>query len=152
MDSEINSELMRIRLPLYVEIPKKTKKNERFYLNQNKFRNCHHFTMNKAKHLYKGIIASKSLPERTLEGKLVFTYILYPKSKRRMDLTNSLSAIQKFADDALVELGVIPDDDYKTVAKVEYEFGGIDKEDPRAELLVRPYNKQEVKQSNCHVE
>lgn len=141
MDSDTNLELLKIRLPLYVEIVKKTKKNERFYLNQNKFRNCHHFTMNKAKHLYKDIVASERLPESTLEGKLTFTYTLYPKSKRRMDLTNSLSAIQKFADDALVELGVIPDDDYKTVARVEYEFGGIDKEDPRAELVIRPYEK-----------
>lgn len=141
MDSETNSELMKIRLPLYVEIPKKTKKNERFYLNQNKFRNCHHFTMNKAKQLYKNIIASKFLPDEPLEGQLVFTYTLYPKSKRRMDLTNSLSAIQKFADDALVDLGVIPDDDYKTVSKVVYEFGCIDKEDPRAELIVTPFKE-----------
>ncbi len=56
---------------------------------------------------------------------LWFVYTLYPGSKRRMDLANVLSAVQKFTDDALVDMGVLVDDDYKHVRAVDYRFGAV---------------------------
>ena len=126
-----------ITLPLYVELPRKTIKNKRIYLNQNVFRNLHHRSMNDAKHIYKEIVAEATRNLSPLpKGKLRFTYTLYPKSKRRMDLSNSLSAIQKFTDDALVELGFIEDDDYTIVSEVIYRFGEVDKDNPRCILRI----------------
>jgi Holliday junction resolvase RusA-like endonuclease len=129
--------LLKIDLPLFIELPRKTKKNKRIYLNQNIFRNLHHRSINEAKHKYKDIVeilVKNHLPMP--EGKLLFTYTLFPKSKRRMDLSNSLSAIQKFTDDALSELGIIEDDDYTVVAEVNYRFGCVDPINPRCELVI----------------
>jgi hypothetical protein len=65
-----------------------------------------------------------------------FTYTVYPGNNRAFDLGNVLPIIQKFTDDALIELGVITDDNFKVVRQVNYNFGQVDKGQPRAELLI----------------
>lgn len=66
----------------------------------------------------------------------VFIYTIYPNSNRKFDLGNVCSIIQKFTDDALIELGIITDDSYKIIPNINYRFGGVDKENPRAELEI----------------
>jgi hypothetical protein len=66
-----------------------------------------------------------------------FTYVAYPSSNRKFDLANVLSVVQKFTDDALIELGIIPDDCYKVIPEITYKFGGVDKVNPRAELVIK---------------
>jgi hypothetical protein len=50
-----------------------------------------------------------------------------------------LPIIQKFTDDALIELGVIPDDNFKVVRQINYNFGQVDKGNARAELLIEQW-------------
>ncbi len=133
--------LLKLSLPLYVELPRKTKANVKFYLNLNKFRNSHHSIMNNAKKAYKEVVLELlrawSVDKlRVRNTKVRLTYTLYPKTKRRMDLANILPAVQKFTDDALVELGVLEDDDYQIISHIDYRFGKIDKLNPRAELVM----------------
>ena len=138
---------MKLILPLSVTMPRKTKDDKVFAMNLNNFRNAHHFVMNKAKILWKEIV--KDALEKRHVGDTDyrtyydmpnepyrFVYTVFPSSGRKFDLGNVLPAIQKFTDDALVELEEISDDSWKVIKAIDYRFGGIDKENPRAELEI----------------
>lgn len=135
---------MKIILPFTVTIPRKKKEDKVFALNLNNFRNAHHFVMNQAKILWKDVVTisvaqsghySRGIVE-LVDAPFTFTYTAYPASNRKFDLGNVLPAVQKFTDDALIEIGIIPDDSYKVIPAIEYRFGGIDKENPRIELVI----------------
>ena len=66
-------------------------------------------------------------------------YTLYRGDKRRCDLSNVCSIVDKYFSDVLVKEGVIEDDDYKHIPKVTYLFGGIDKENPRCEVQIEKH-------------
>ena len=136
---------MRISLPLTVTIPRKTKDDMKIPLNLNRYRNLHHMTNNQMKVIYKGIVwAEVRKSEQTIgEPPFRFHYTVYPQNKREFDLGNVLPIVQKFTDDALIELGLISDDNYKIVQDVSYSFGGIDKENPRAELIISEFRPDE---------
>ena len=141
MRAEVEGRRMKISLPLTVTLPRKTKDDRVFILNLNNYRNTHHMTLNPAKLAYKGIVGEvlEALPadQKDLgKGPFQFTYTIYPGSARAFDLGNVCSIVQKFTDDALTEYGIINDDNYKIVRRVCYEFGGIDKVNPRAELEI----------------
>lgn len=129
---------MKLILPLTVTIPRKTKEDKVFHLNLNIYRNTHHMTLNKAKELYKDIVrtsCNKALSFRP-EPPYHFIYTVFPANARKFDLANVLPIIQKFADDALIELGIISDDSWKVIQAIDYRIGGIDKENPRCELEI----------------
>jgi len=52
------------------------------------------------------------------------------------DLGNVLSIVQKFTEDAMVEFGIIEDDNYKIIGRVVHDFGEVDKFKPRVELRI----------------
>lgn len=108
-----------------------------FRLNLNAYRNEHYQTLNKAKIVYKELMTPqiKALP--TFD-KLFLHFVLYPGSSREMDLANVASVTEKFFCDALVELGKIPDDNYKYVIGSCITFGDIDRIAPRMEILFNP--------------
>lgn len=64
-------------------------------------------------------------------------YTLYPKTKRKCDVANVLSVVDKYFSDALVEFGRIEDDNYDFIPKVVYEMGEVDKEWPRATITIK---------------
>lgn len=125
--------LYRVDSPLVV--PQSKKKN--FSLNLNIYRNAHYQTLNKVKVVYKEYMKEQILllPEFV---KVEIAYKLYAPSKRRMDLDNVIPVHQKFFQDALVELGKIPDDDYTHIVKSIQAFGRIDRENPRVEIIIKP--------------
>lgn len=130
---------MFLTLPLSVVIPRKTKADKNFILNLNVYRNTHHMTLNQAKVAYKEKVkfAVETCRNPVLgEGPYKFLYTVYPGSKRAFDLGNVLPIIQKFTDDALIELGIITDDNYKIVREIDYRIATEDKENPRVELLI----------------
>jgi hypothetical protein len=124
-------------LPLSIVIPRKTKEDKVFILNLKRYRNTHHMTLNQAKANYKEAVeaAAKELGELG-PPPYKFVYTVYPSSSRAFDLANVLPIIQKFTDDALIELGVISEDNYKIIRSIAYEFGAVDKDNPRAELEI----------------
>lgn len=129
---------MKIILPLEVVIPRKTKDDKRVALNLNIYRNLHHMTLNQAKIAMKDCVrvALPIMPANVEPPPYRFTYTIFPKTGRALDLGNVGSIVQKFTDDALVELGIIKDDNHKIVSEVMYKFGGVDKDNPRAELQI----------------
>jgi hypothetical protein len=95
-------------------------------------------TLNQAKVQYKDAVEAAA---RDSLGKMPappyrFNYVVYPGSNRAFDLANVLPVIQKFTDDALIELKLIPDDNHKVVSSIRYDIGAVDKEYPRAELTI----------------
>lgn len=136
---------MKISLPLTVTVPRKTKAGKKYSLNLNSYRNWYSHESNALKVLYKGIVAEAL---KTSEGEMgkppyLFQYTIFAPTRRLFDLGNVGSIVQKFTDDALMELGLLEDDNYAFVRKVEYCFGGIDKENPRAELLITEFRPDE---------
>lgn len=137
--AKIDGEMMKIILPLSITIPSKTKQDKNFTLNLNIYRNSHHFTLNSAKVAWKDIVAAsllKTQKDFTTGNLLSFTYTIYPSSNRKFDISNVCSVIDKFTCDALQEFGIIPDDSYKIIPQVVYEFGSVDKANPRCELNI----------------
>lgn len=134
-----------IELPLRVRTGK-TEGSKYFILNLNNYRGEHHMVLSKAKHNYhlvvKEILQSMGWPKkRFLVGTKPpyrATWTLYKPTKTRMDLENPLPIISKFAMDALVTLGVLPDDNDEVIAEVVYRPGGKDKNNPRAVLEITP--------------
>lgn len=120
-----------LHLPL--SIPVSQKKN--FSLNLNVYRNENFHTLNKAKevfHKYIGQILDGIPPMK----RVMLIYTLFFGSKRRVDISNICSIVDKFFCDTLTEKLIIPDDSYDVVQEVIYRFGGIDKENPRVEALI----------------
>lgn len=132
---------MRISLPLTVTVPRKTKPGKKYSMNLNSYRNWYHHENNALKVLYKGFVeeAVKEAAGEMGEPPYVFRYTFFAPSRRLFDLGNVGAIVQKFTDDALMELGLLEDDNYTFVRKVEYCFGGIDKENPRAELEIKKF-------------
>lgn len=125
---------MRINSPLWTQ----QSKVKKFYLNLNVYRNAHFHTLNKAKIEYKKLVKNQILLLPKMD-KIQVSYWLYPKTKRRTDLGNIISIHQKFFEDALVELGIIPDDSYDHIIRSAMAFGKIDKVNPRVEILIEEY-------------
>ena len=124
--------IIKINLPLTVH----TSKNKKFILNLNNYRNAYFRVLSIAKKNYTQELLPDlaDLPKFTEPVTLTYTY--YAKTKRRIDISNPCSIIDKFACDALVKAGILKDDSYEHVNQVTYKFGGFDKEDPRCELTV----------------
>tara|TARA_R110000824_G_scaffold203726_10_gene388366 strand:+ start:509 stop:892 length:384 start_codon:yes stop_codon:yes gene_type:complete len=123
---------MKIDLPLEVYYSK----NKKFILNLNNYRNAHYRILSSAKKIYaENLVDRISHPK--YEEPVVLTYTYYAKSRRRLDVSNPCSIIDKFTCDALVKAGVLEDDSSKQIKKVIYKYGGIDKNNPRCELVIK---------------
>lgn len=125
-------------LPLFIEMGKKKKK--RYHFNLNNYRNWCYQVSNLLKKEYKERVAEELLflNKKNLklnEVDLVFT--LYRGDNRKCDRSNILSIHEKFFCDALVELGVLPDDNNKHIHSSIYQSGSIDRLNPRVEIAVK---------------
>jgi hypothetical protein len=71
-------------------------------------------------------------------------YTVYPPNKRLFDIGNVCCIHQKFFEDALVELGKLPDDNYNYIPLTIYRFGGIDAANPRVDVEIVNFDKEGV--------
>jgi hypothetical protein len=123
---------VKIDLPLEVYYTK----NKKFILNLNNYRNAHYRILSNAKKIYADNLVDR-ISHPKYEEPVVLTYTYYAKSKRRLDVSNPCSIIDKFTCDALVKAEVLEDDSSKQIKQVIYKYGGIDKENPRCELVIK---------------
>ena len=123
---------MKIILPLEVYYSK----NKKFILNLNNYRNAHYRILSNSKKIYTNNLMPELKELSRFTEPVTLTYTYYAKTKRRIDISNPCSIIDKFTCDALVKAGILKDDSFKQVNKVVYKFGGLDKENPRCELLI----------------
>jgi len=106
-----------------------------FSLNLNHFRNAHYQILNQAKKNFKELIRPQ-LHKLPILGKITIHYTIYYKDKRKFDLDNIVSVIAKFTQDALVENGIIEEDNYTIVIGSSNSFGGISKDNPRCQITI----------------
>ena len=123
---------VRFSVPLYLTTGKRKPKNN--WLNMNNFRNWQFHLSNDLKILFNKAITIPELDAPLAACKITFVFY-YPTHQRR-DLDNSLSVIAKFTQDSLVAAKVILDDDYKIVRQITGKYGGLDKTNPRCEVIV----------------
>ena len=129
----MRNEIIKFNLPLRVRVSK----TKDFILNLNVFRNTHYRVLSMAKRRYSDIVADAAPHiDYTIE-RCELKVILFPKTRRRADLSNACSVVDKFAMDTLQDIGYFNDDDYHTIPKVTYEFGYVDKENPRFEIEIK---------------
>ena len=116
-----------------LRVPKS--KNKDFILNLNNYRNAHYQTLNKAKVEYKNMVEDQvtGLP---VMKRIQLNYQLFPKTARKTDIGNVIAIHKKFFEDALVEFGKLPDDNYEHVLGSSETFGEIDKINPRVEISI----------------
>ncbi len=132
---------MRISLPLVVIMPRKKKADKRFFLNLNVYRTSPFRTIAAAKVIYATLVLGALNDaidyEKFGSDRVRLIYTLFPASKRRVDIANPLSIVDKFAADCLVGYGIIDDDSANIVSEVIFRFGHLDSKNPRAELLIQ---------------
>lgn len=106
-----------------------------FPLNLNIYRNAHHYKLNLAKQNYSKLMSYEVNKLPKFET-LTLKYILYLSSKRKVDLMNICSVVDKFFCDVLQKEGIIEDDNCYVLSETTYSFGGIDKKNPRVEIFL----------------
>lgn len=119
-----------ITLPTQVWISK----NKKFILNLNNYRNTHFQVLNKAKKEFKELLIE--LRNLRIDGPFSLRYTLYRGTKRKCDISNILSVVDKFFCDALQEYGCIEDDDMNTIFGIEFVYGGYEKDKERVEVEI----------------
>lgn len=124
--------LFIVKSPLSVPVSKK----KSLSLNLNVYRNAYYQTLNKAKRVYETTLYEQLRELPFLAHIDSITYTLYPKTSRRCDVSNICSIVDKFFSDTLVKYGYIEDDDYKHISSIIYQYGCIDKEEPRVEIAI----------------
>lgn len=122
--------------PVFINIPRKTKKDKKVNLNQNTFHTLHYHDYAKAKQLfYEQIYPQiKDMWEIDDAISLIFTY--YHGRKVLGDLSNHCVIVDKFFSDCLVQAWIIPSDDYTVIKEVMYSYGGYDKDKDRVEVSI----------------
>lgn len=127
-----------ITVPLSVPVSKR----KFFPLNLNIYRNAHYQTLNKAKTVFTDNVITR-LRKIPVQKKIALTYTIFFPNNRKADISNIGSIVDKFFSDALVDAGIIPDDNYTYLPHVQFFFGGIDRIDPRVEVTITPIDFEE---------
>lgn len=119
-------------------------KNKMLSLSLNVFRTAHYQTLNKGKKEIKAIIKDKyGYGIKQYKAPVMLVYEIFFPDNRDADLGNFGCGVGKFTEDALVELNYLEDDNRKIVKEIRYRDGGIDRQNPRAELSVIELEKWE---------
>lgn len=127
--------VIRLVVPLYVTLGVRAPK--KWYLNLNNYRNTHFQVLNKTKVEY-GKIVKDTLSKMGIAhlNRCAIFYELYLPTQRRTDVSNVCSIVDKYFSDVLVDLEILPDDDYTHLPTVMYNFGGVDKDNPRIDVYM----------------
>jgi len=122
-----------IESPLTISINSK----RQFILNLNNYRNAYFRTLNSAKVNYKAFMKDRILDQIPIPlEKIAIQYKVFKGDRRRFDVGNVASIHQKYFEDAIVELGRLPDDRHENLPLSFFSFGGISTDRPRVEITI----------------
>jgi len=122
-----------IHSPLYLE---KNLKGDRWYLNQNNYRNTHYQSLNNLKKKYKKLIEPQVI-ELPWLNRVSITLRIYARDKRLFDIDNIAAVHCKFFLDSLVEAKKLEDDNYLFVPETHTYFDSIDSGNPRVDIIIK---------------
>tara|TARA_R110002167_G_scaffold271300_4_gene477881 strand:- start:15352 stop:15759 length:408 start_codon:yes stop_codon:yes gene_type:complete len=123
---------LKFILPCYI---KQGKKN--VSINLNWYRNTHYQTSNNIKRKFKEHIAPQFDKLEPIKTQVSIHFTYYAARNNSPDLDNFTSVSKKFFQDAMVELGLIADDNVHYIVATSESYGGLDRENPRVEALVK---------------
>ena len=126
----MKNEIIKLSLPLLIT----NRSNKRKWLTLNNYRNWHYQVSNDIKRRFKSELFDQL--DFRIEGKVKIEYFYFAPDKRTRDLMNVISVIDKFFQDAMVDRGCIESDDLSTVVEVNSCYMGIDKLDPRLDVMI----------------
>lgn len=126
----MKKEIITLSLPLFIT----NRSNRRKWLTLNNYRNWHYQVSNDIKRRFKSEVFDKL--DFKIKGRVKIEYFYFAPDKRTRDLMNVISVIDKFFQDAMVDRGCIESDDLSTVVEVNSCYMGIDKEDPRLDVMI----------------
>ena len=123
---------MRMTVPTFVILPRKTKADKKYQLNYNALRNINRLTLGSLKNqFYEDFMphitqAMLGYDWQRIKGKQVrLIYTITSANQRKFDIANILSVVDKFACDCLVKEGIISEDNWQYLTSVVYDFGGV---------------------------
>jgi len=137
--------MITLDVPTFVMIPKKTKDDEKVILNFNTYRNMNRFKLGHVKNVFYdqfkpemdrvSIEYNLTLMSKVNFYKRVFNtdfkpefklrYTITAANKRKFDIANMCTIIDKFTCDCLVKDGFMPEDNWEYLTEVTYAFGGV---------------------------
>jgi hypothetical protein len=122
-----------ISLPIYIRVGKKV--SDRFSLNLNTYRNAHFHRLSDAKTRFEEIVGRR-ISHLPVIAKAELTFSLFFGSKRHIDISNICCIVDKFFCDTLVNQGKLIDDNMEVISRVTYQWGSVDKGNPRIEVTL----------------
>ena len=137
--------MITLDVPTFVMLPKKTKDDEKVILNFNTYRNMNRFKlghvknvfydqfkpeMDRVKAVYNMMMKSrvnyyKEQFATDYEQEFKLRYTITAANKRKFDIANMCTIIDKFTCDCLVKDGFMPEDNWGYLTEVTYAFGGV---------------------------
>lgn len=141
---------MLLTLPLSVTFPLKTKKDRvvRYSLNEflvdlsdkswNSKRKPNHAYQFKAKKHLQDLVKEqiKDMPALDMTKRKEVVLTIFRGNNRAIDVIDNIVILIKFAID-VVKINHITDDNFKYFKRSIMQDGGLDRKNPRAELLIR---------------
>ena len=137
--------MITLNVPTFVMLPKKREPDEKVILNFNTYRNMNRFKLGHVKNVFydqfkpemdrvkakfdmmmkSRINFYKEQFATDYEQEFKLRYTITSANKRKFDIANMCSIIDKFACDCLVKDGFMPDDNWEYLTEVTYAFGGV---------------------------
>ena len=128
--------IINLKCPLYVDLPRKTKKDKRVYINMNSYRNLHFLVNNQVKKMYLEAVREQ-LEGLTIQTPVEITYKVYKKTSRRLDKMNVVAITSKYLLDAITELGCWEDDNDDHVKTETILPTELDRANSRVEVTIK---------------
>ena len=110
------------RVPMSIDVGVRKKKT--IWLNLNNIHTMHHQQYNGVKKKMKKIISELELD--FYFPTYIIHYGIYLPDRLNRDVANVGAVVDKFVCDALCELGFTPEDNYKHLQHISYEYMGYD--------------------------
>ena len=126
---------LKLIVPMYVELPRKTKKNLNVWLNMNRFMNLHFLVKNNAKKVFFEVMRDQ-LEGVKIDTPVDITYQLFSPDKRKRDKMNAIAVVSKFMLDAITHYGCWEDDNDEFVKTETLLPTVYDKGNGRIEVII----------------
>jgi len=138
------AEHIHIVVPCYYTQHFKTKEPKTFLVNLNWYRNAYHFVQNEVKQWYNTMIIQQLQAQKAVPIKGHYEVaIVYHYKNVVTDLDNVAAMGNKALNDAAQAYGLVENDNVKFCKKSAYYVGEHDKENPRLEMFIRAYQKDD---------
>lgn len=128
--------VINLKCPLFVDLPRKTTKDKRIYINMNSYRNLHYLVNNQVKKMYLEAVRDQ-LEGLTIQTPVEITYKVYKKTSRRLDKMNVVAITSKYLLDAITELGCWEDDNDDHVKTEIILPTELDRANSRVEVTIK---------------